>query len=69
MTFVLRMITALVLMFSLTAALPAASVQADTVRVLPISGDIDGSQVAFIQRACVRLKKTATRPSSFLSIP
>lgn len=50
MTFVLRMITALVLMFSLTAALPAASVQADTVRVLPISGDIDGSQVAFIQR-------------------
>lgn len=50
MTFVLRIITAVVLMFSLTAALPAASVQADTVRVLPISGDIDGSQVAFIQR-------------------
>ena len=60
MTFVLRMITALVLMFSLTAALPAASVQADTVRVLPISGDIEG---------CARLKKTAIRPSSFLSTP
>ena len=44
------MITAAVLFFSLAAAAPAAVVQADSVRVLPISGDIDGSQAAFIQR-------------------
>lgn len=50
MTFLLRMITAAVLFFSLAAAAPAAVVQADSVRVLPISGDIDGSQAAFIQR-------------------
>ncbi|WP_296914523.1 ATP-dependent Clp protease proteolytic subunit, partial [uncultured Megasphaera sp.] len=50
MTFLLRMITAVVLFFFLAAAAPAAVVQADSVRVLPISGDIDGSQAAFIQR-------------------
>ena len=58
MTFLLRMITAAVLFFSLAAAAPAAVVQADSVRVLPISGDIDGSQAAFIDRKSTRLNSS-----------
>ena len=44
------MIPPSVLLHAPTAPLPAAPVQADTLLELPISGDIDGSQVAFIQR-------------------
>ncbi len=50
MTRLLRLFTVVFCLAVFGLAVPAAAVQADSVRILPISGDIDDGQAAFLQR-------------------